>query len=147
MSSCGYRAKLAFAAVVFAALPACTKQQPVQAKQDSGPIKVQAVPVTAREVRRVVQSVGTLFPFDEGVISAEIEGRVAEIGADLGDRVAKGQVLVRISDEEQRYILAQTEAQLRMAMERVGLRNENDRIKDIRDASEVRRAQADLFDA
>jgi len=34
-----------------------------------------------------------------------------------------------------------------MALERVGLQNENDRIKDIRDASEVRRAQADLFDA
>ena len=34
-----------------------------------------------------------------------------------------------------------------MAMERVGLRNENDRVKDIREASEVRRAQADLFDA
>ena len=46
-----------------------------------------------------------------------------------------------------KYLLAQTEAQLRMAMERVGLRNENERIKDIRDASEVRRAQADLFDA
>ena len=48
------------------------------------------------------------------------------MNADLGDRVDKGQVLVRISDEEQKYLLAQTEAQLRMAMERVGLRNEND---------------------
>jgi RND family efflux transporter MFP subunit len=147
MSSCGFTAKLAFTAIVFATLPACTKQQPVQAKQDGGPIEVKAVPVTAREVRRVVQSVGTLFPFDEGVISAEIEGRVAEVNADLGDRVAKGQVLVRISDEEQKYILAQTEAQLRMSMERVGLRNENDRVTDIREASEVRRAQADLTDA
>jgi RND family efflux transporter MFP subunit len=34
-----------------------------------------------------------------------------------------------------------------MAMERVGLRNENDRITDVRESTEVRRAQADLFDA
>ena len=139
--------KLATLLVVSLAGAGCTRQQPVQAKQEAGPVPVKASPVTSKEIRRVVQSVGTLFPFDESVISAEIEGRVAEVSADLGDRVTKGQVLVRISDEEQRYLLAQTEAQLRMALERVGLRNENDRIKDIRDASEVRRAQADLFDA
>ena len=135
------------AALPFAALGGCARQQPVQAKQEAGPIPVVASPVTSKAIRRVVQSVGTLFPFDESVISAEIEGRVAEVNADLGDRVKKGQVLVRISDEEQKYLLAQTEAQVRMALERVGLRNENDRIKDIREASEVRRAQADLIDA
>lgn len=128
-------------------ISSCTKQAPVQAKQEAGPVQIKAAPVSSREVRRVVQSVGTLFPFDEGVTSAEIDGRVVEVNADLGDRVEKGQVLVRISDEEQKYLLAQTEAQLRMAMERVGLRNENERVKDIREASEVRRAQADLFDA
>jgi multidrug efflux pump subunit AcrA (membrane-fusion protein) len=147
MSRTFFTAKLAACLAVSFSISSCTRQLPVQAKQEPGPIAVKTAPVTSREVRRIVQSVGTLFPFDETVISAEIEGRVAEVNADLGDRVTKGQVLVRISDEEQRYILAQTEAQLRMAMERVGLRNENDRIKDIRDASEVRRAQADLFDA
>jgi RND family efflux transporter MFP subunit len=139
--------KLATLLVVSLAGAGCTRQQPVQAKQEAGPVPVKASSVTSKEIRRVVQSVGTLFPYDESVISAEIEGRVADVNADLGDRVGKGHVLVRISDEEQRYILAQTEAQLRMALERIGLRNENDRIKDIRDASEVRRAQADLFDA
>ena len=136
--------KLAAVLVVSLAGFGCSRQQPVQAKQEAGPVPVKATPVTSKEIRRVVQSVGTLFPFDESIISAEIEGRVSEVNADLGDRVNKGQVLVRILDEEQKYILAQTEAQLRMALERVGLRNENDRIKDIRDASEVRRAQADL---
>lgn len=125
----------------------CTRQPPVQAKQDAGPIQVKAVPVTSRDVRRVVQSVGTLFPFDETVVSAEIDGRVTEVKADLGDVVAKGQVLARISDEEQRYLLSQTEAQMRMAMERLGLADEKDRVKDIRETSEARRAQADLTDA
>src|SRR5690242_4028542 len=92
--------RLAFLTVLFAAA-SCTKQPPVQAKQDAGPVQVKASPVVSREVRRIVQSVGTLFPFDESVISAEIDGRVAEVNADLGDKVTKGQVLVKISDEEQ----------------------------------------------
>jgi RND family efflux transporter MFP subunit len=125
----------------------CQKQQPVQARQETAPVQVRVAPVASRSIQRVVQSVGTLFPLDETVVSAEIEGRVLEVNADLGDTVPKGGVLVRISDEEQKYLLQQTEAQLRMAMERVGLRSEKDRITDVRESSEVRRAQADLFDA
>jgi RND family efflux transporter MFP subunit len=133
--------------LILVSLSSCSKQQPIQAKQDGGPVQVRVAPVASREIRRVVQSVGTLFPFDETVVSSEIEGRVTELTADLGDNVTKGQVLVRLSDEEQRYLVAQTEAQLRMSLERVGLKSPEEKITDIREASEVRRAQADLFDA
>lgn len=125
----------------------CSRQAPVEAKQDSGLVAVRVAPVVAREVQRVVESVGTLYPYDETLISAEIEGRVDEVKVDLGDQVTEGQVLVHIQDEEQRYLLAQNEAQLRQALVRVGLKNEGDRLKDIREAPDVRRAQADLFDA
>jgi RND family efflux transporter MFP subunit len=141
--------------VYWAALPllilssaACSRQHPVQAKQDqNAQVQVKVAAASGREVRRIVNSVGTLFPFDETIVSAEIEGRVVEVKADLGDFVPKGGVLVRVSDEEQRHILAQTEAQLRMAMERLGLTDEKQRMTDVRESSEVRRAQADLFDA
>lgn len=109
-------------------MTSCTKQAPIQAKQDSAPVQVKAAPVRSRDITRAVQSVGTMFPFDEAVISAEIEGRVLEVNADLGDNLAKGAVLIRISDEEQKYILQQNEAALRMSMERVGLKNENDKL-------------------
>ena len=125
----------------------CGKQQPVQAKQDPGPIEVQVTPVTSRQMQRVVESVGTLFPFDEVIISAEVEGPIAQVNADLGDTVKPGQVLARISDEEQRYLVAQNEAQLRQALERLGLKEETDKVLDIRETPEVRRAQADLTDA
>jgi len=124
----------------------CERKAAVQAKQDAGPIKVSAATVSVRTVQRVVESVGTLFPFDETIISAEIEGRVDQVKVDLGDQVTQGQVLVHISDEEQRYLLAQNEAQLRMSLERLGLKGEDDKIKDVRDTSEVRKSQADLFD-
>ena len=55
-------------------LSACGRQQPIQAKQDPGPIVIQTAPVTIRQIQRVVESVGTLFPYDESVISAEIDG-------------------------------------------------------------------------
>jgi len=128
-------------------LTSCSRPAPVQARQDSGVVQVGAVPVKGRDVRRSVQSVGTMFPFDETVISAEIDGRVLEVKADLGDTIPKGAVLIRIADEEQKYMVAQNEASLMMSLERIGLRNEKDTIKDIYQAAEVRRAQADLFDA
>lgn len=125
----------------------CSRQRAVEAKQDSGPVRVQVARVAVKHLQRDVESVGTLFPYEEVTISSEIEGPVEEVTSDLGDRVEANQVLVRVSEEEQRYLLAQNEAQLRQSLERLGLRNEQDRVKDIKDAPDVRRAQADLFDA
>ncbi|HWQ53627.1 MAG TPA: efflux RND transporter periplasmic adaptor subunit [Bryobacteraceae bacterium] len=130
-----------------AMLAGCNKQAPVQAKQDTGPVKVRTAQVVTRELQRDVESVGSLFPYEEVVISSEIDGRVEAVSADLGDRVSTGQVLVRVSDEEQKYLVAQNEAQLRQALERLGLKDAKDRVKDIRETPEVRRAQAELFDA
>ena len=139
--------KYSFDGALLVCLCACGRQQPIQAKQDPAPIAIQVAPVMVRKVQRVVESVGTLFPYDESVISAEIDGRVDQVKVDLGDRVAAGDAMVHIADEEQRYLLTQNEAQLRQSLERLGLKDENEKIKDIREAPEPRRAQADLFDA
>jgi RND family efflux transporter MFP subunit len=135
----------AFALAV--AVTGCNRTGPTQAKQDSGPIKVRVSPVSSRELQREVESVGSLFPYEEVIISSEIEGPVMEVTADLGDRVTPNQVLVRVSDEEQKYVVAQNEAQLRQSLERLGLKSETDRIKDVKETPDVRRAQADLVDA
>jgi multidrug efflux pump subunit AcrA (membrane-fusion protein) len=113
---------LGMAVVAAGLLVSCSRQPAVQAKQDSGPVQVRVAPVVTRDVQRVVESVGTMYPFDETIISAEIDGRVDEVKMDLGDQVSAGQVLVHISDEEQRYMLTQMEAQLREALERLGLK-------------------------
>jgi multidrug efflux pump subunit AcrA (membrane-fusion protein) len=125
----------------------CGRQEAVQAKQDTGPVEIRVAPVVTRQIQRFVDTVGTLFPFDEVIISAEIEGPVNQVNVDLGDSVKEGDVLVHISEEEQRYLVAQNEAQLRQSLERLGLESENDKVRDIRETPEVRRAQADLFDA
>jgi len=128
-------------------LGGCGRQQLVETRRDSGPVEVRVAPVRAQQIQRVVEAVGTLFPYDEVIVSAEIEGRVDQVEADLGDAVKEGQILARVSEEEQRYLLAQTTAQLRQALERLGLENENEKVRDIRQTPDVRRAEADLYDA
>ncbi len=129
-------------------LTACNKEQKTAVvKKESGPAKVKSAIAAERVVKRTVESVGTLFPMEETIISAEIDGRVDRVDIDLGDFVNKGQVMVHISDEEQRYLLAQNEAQFRSSLERLGLSKETDRVQDIKATPDVRRAEADLYDA
>jgi RND family efflux transporter MFP subunit len=138
---------LAVGALAGVLLTGCNRRPVVEAKKDNAPVQVRAAAVQSRQVQRVVESVGTLYPFDETIVAAEVEGRVLEVAVDLGDHISKGQPLVRISDEEQKYVVAQNEAQLRMALERLGLSSEQDRLQDVRETSDVRRAQADLTEA
>lgn len=141
------RAWMAPILACLAFLASCGGKKPVAEKKAAGPAQVRVTDVRTRTVQRSVESVGTMFPFEEAIISAEVDGRVDKVNADLGDQVTASQVLVQISDEEQRYMVAQQEAQLRQSLERLGLRSEKERVQDIRDTPDVRRAQADLFEA
>ncbi|MGQ9918343.1 MAG: efflux RND transporter periplasmic adaptor subunit [Bryobacteraceae bacterium] len=142
-----FRAALPAAVAVPFLLTGCGRYQAEPAKKETGPAVVRVEHVSQRTILRAIESVGTLFPYDEAIISAEVDGPLMEVLADLGDAVKEGQVLARISDEEQRYLVAQQEAQLRQSLERLGLKGEDDRLADIEDAPDVRRARADLFDA
>jgi multidrug efflux pump subunit AcrA (membrane-fusion protein) len=111
------------------------------------PIAVRVGRVASEEIERRVEAVGTLLAFEEVTISAETEGRIIEVFVDLGDRVRRGQQLAVIHPEEQQYLVDQQQAQFRQALDRLGLKDENDRVKDINDVPEVRKAAADLFEA
>ncbi len=135
------------AAAIAVVLTGCAKKETAAAKKETGPVAVRVGKVGSRTITRSVESVGTLFPFDEAIISAEIDGRIESVSADLGDLVPQGFILARINDEEQRYLVAQQEAQLRQSLERLGLKDENDRVKDVTQTPDVRRAKADLYEA
>ncbi len=126
----------------------CTKTAaPEVAKKEAGPVAVKTATAKPKVIKRTVESVGTLYPMDETIISAEIDGRVDRVEVDLGDIVKVGQPLVHIGDEEQKYLLAQNEAQLRSSLERLGLTKETDRVQDVKTTPDVRRAEAELFEA
>jgi len=136
--------RILFPVLLFGLL-GCNKQAtPVAAAKSDGPLTVRTVLAKGREIQRNIESVGTFYPMEEAIISAEIEGRAEEVKYDLGDLVNAGDILVRINDEEQRYQVAQSEAQLRQSLERLGLKTDQERLQDSREAPDVRRAQAEL---
>ncbi len=66
--------------------------------------------VESREVRRMVEAVGSLFAYDEVTISPEVDGRAEKVLVDVGDHVTKGQVLVQILPLEYELAVAQQQA-------------------------------------
>ena len=72
-------------------------------------LPVTVTPVRTQPVQRTVDLVGTLEANHQVIVGAEIDGQVAAIAADLGDRVSAGQTLARIKDAEFRYAVEQAE--------------------------------------
>lgn len=104
-------------------------------------------PVTEEVLRRRVQAVGSLFALEESTISAEVEGRVERVHADVGDAVREGQVLVTLAAAELRYELERSRAAVRQVRARLGLGPDDPLPRDPAQVAFVQRAAADLFDA
>ena len=131
--------------IALAALPACARGR----ASAEGPkaVKARVLTLERKQVRRDVESVGSLFAYDEVTVSSEVEGRVESVLADVGDRIVLGQPLVKVLPielelglEQQRGAYAQTRA-------RLGLPEGADDLPDPAQAAEVKRALAALEDA
>ena len=59
-----------------------------------------------------IKYVGTTFPLQEVSLRSRIEGQILELNADIGDRVAKGQILGRIDDSLNTASVLEAEAEL-----------------------------------
>jgi membrane fusion protein, multidrug efflux system len=79
------------------------------------PQPVTVAAVVEQEVDRRVEVTGTLAAWEEATISLEADGPLAEVNADLGDRVAKGAQLARVSATEYEFRKTQAEADLAAA--------------------------------
>ena len=111
------------------------------------PMAVQVLTVAQKQVRRNVESVGSLFPLDEVTVSSEVEGRVDQVLVDVGDHVTAGQTIVKVVQTELQLTLEQQRASLQQARARLGLSGNGEDLKDVRSAPEVKKAAADLADA
>lgn len=69
-------------------------------------------PVAYREVAQTYSADGAVEATRQSTVSAQISGRVKEILFDVGDRVKKGQVIVRIDEREAEQSVAGSQAQL-----------------------------------
>ena len=111
------------------------------------PISVRMLPVEQKQIRRNVESVGSLFPLDEVTVSSEVEGRVEQVVVDVGDHVSAGQTIVKVVPTELQLTLDQQRASLQQARARLGLSDNGEDFKDASGAAEVKKAAADLADA
>ena len=91
-----------------AATPASSDADAASAAEPGDAITVTVEPVALQRVERTVDFVGTLRANAEAEVATEVDGRLLEITADLGDQVAAGQVLAALDS-------ASLDAQLREA--------------------------------
>lgn len=110
-------------------------------------LPVTVTPVRIQKVQRTVEFVGTLHAHDEVTVSSEVEGRIASIAADLGDRVGQGQVLAKIQDMEFRFAVEQAEGSLKETLAKLGLEKIPPPDFDIAKSSLVLKAKAELDNA
>ena len=72
--------------------------------------------VRSEEVVRTVPATGTIFPWQEVIVGAEVGGyRVSEVLVDVGTKVRQGQVLVRLSGDMLQADLDSKRAAMRSA--------------------------------
>jgi RND family efflux transporter MFP subunit len=116
------------------------------AQRAQKPIKARVVAAVSRKLQRNVESVGSLFPFEEVAVGSEVEGRVDAVYVDVGDRVETGRPLVRIVPVELDLALQQEQAALRQIEARL-VTTSAGALTDPKDAAEVKKAAADRTDA
>jgi HlyD family secretion protein len=77
---------------------------------------VTTIAVRSEDIVRTVPATGSIHPWQEVIVGAEVGGyRVAAVLVDVGTRVQKGQVLVRLSGDMLQAELASRQAALRSA--------------------------------
>jgi RND family efflux transporter MFP subunit len=137
-----------FLAAGFLALSstACSRNRNAEASEQPEARAVKTEAAQARDVRREVDVVGTLAAREEVTAAAEVDGRVARIVRDLGDRVSGGDALVELDQEKLRYKLDEQRAGLEQARARFGASADGE-LPPIERMPEVVSAAAELNEA
>ena len=129
-------------------LSSCSKGEATRKGPDTAdPTEVRALTVNAQDLRRNVESVGTLFPDEEVVISSQVDAECSKVLVDVGDRVTEGQAMVQLSPVELQLAANQQQAATEAVRARLGLEPGQKNLTDIHQAAEVKKADADLDDA
>ena len=98
----------------------CSRDRGVQAAEGQKARAVRMEQAQIRDIRRQVDVVGTLAAREEVVVSAEVDGRVARLVHDLGDRVTAGEALIELDGEKLQYRADAQRAALEQARARYG---------------------------
>lgn len=108
--------KKALLSVLVLSLIACeSKKQEPSRQRMQGPMMVDGFIVETHSIADRVEVPGSLLPFEETQIRAEVSGRVVYLNVPEGSIVPKGTVLVQLFDQDLRAQLKKLEVQMQIA--------------------------------
>jgi HlyD family secretion protein len=111
------------------------------------PTPVHIYTVKQETAQRRVQAAGSLFALEESILSAQVEGRVSQVLADVGDSVKEGQALILIDPQELQYEVDRQRGLVTQVRAQLGIGPNDAPPADPQKLASVQRAAADLFDA
>jgi len=146
------RARSLVVVIALLAVVACVDSGPAAPTAPGGklagkPVVVRVLDAKPERVERIIEITGTLAGAEEVVVSAEVDGRVEKVVADLGDVVRAGGTLVQLAREAPRLQAAQADAEYAAALARVGVDDAGLDAATHETSSTVRRATAEHDDA
>src|SRR5688572_30202558 len=105
-------------AVTVFLIGSCNDKKPQQgaggAGRQQGPIPVDGFIVSERVISENIEVPGSLLPFEETQIRAEVGGRVVQLNINEGAAVEKGTILVKLFDKDLQAQLRKLEVQLKI---------------------------------
>ncbi len=113
-------------------------------EQKSDLVYITSSAVQTQTVRRAVDVVGTLFGYEEIVISANVEGRVTRLTVDVADRVSAGAELGEIDPTNYELAVRQAQRSLDVELARLGLEGVPPKDFKIENLPMIRDAQSRL---
>lgn len=113
----------------------------------SQPVPVHIYTVAEETTRRQVQATGSLYALEESTLSSQVEGRAAEVLADVGDNVSEGQPLILLDKQELQLELDRQQGLVEQVRAQLGIGPHDPPPADSRKLASVQKAEADRFDA
>ena len=131
-----------------ALLYACAKSPSANVRGDAAhPTPVHFYTVAEETAKRRVQAVGSLFALEESILSSQVEGRVSQVLADVGDTVKEEQVLIMLDPQELQFEVDRQRGLVHQVRAQLGVGPNDPPPTDPKKIASVQRAEADLFDA
>src|SRR5467141_3559909 len=126
----------------------CSKSQSSSVLGDAThPTPVHFYMVAEETTRRRIQAVGSLFALEESALSSQVDGRVADVLADVGDTVKEGQALITVDPQELQFEVDRQRGLVTQVRAQLGIGPNDPPPSDPKKIASVQRAEADLFDA
>lgn len=95
----------------------CNDKKPQQnggPGRSQGPLSVDGFVVSERTISENIEVPGSLLPFEETQIRAEVGGRIVKLNINEGSVVEKGTLMVKLFDEDLQALLRKLEVQLKI---------------------------------